>query len=462
MSTGASSLDPRFATDATSERINHLLYARLIDFDERQMPVPGIATWRLINESEYEFQLKEDRARFTDDSPVTSVDVVASFQFVLNPANLSPHRESIALIKSVTAIDEQRIRFAIDQPDPLFPAYLDIAILPAKLIQADHDFNQQPVGSGPFEFVEKNAEQRLLLKRRRDGQLVEFLQVKDPTVRVLKLLNQEVDLLQNDLSPELYRYLTDQPQISALHSRGSNFTYLGFNLQDENTGDLRIRQAIAHAINREEIIHHVFNNAAAPAESILRPTHWAASDDLPILQFDPPRARQLLKQAGFDQEKPLEISYKTSSDPFRIKLATIIQHQLKQVGIRMHIKSYDWGTFFGDIKAGRFQMYSLSWVGIKTPDIYRYVFHSQATPPKGANRGRYSSQRVDELLQQVKSSGSLEQQAKLYRAIQQQLHEDLPYVPLWYEDQHVFMHKRLHNYRPREDGRYDGLESITH
>jgi len=102
-----------------------------------------------------------------------------------------------------------------------------------------------------------------------------------------------------------------------------------------------------------------------------------------------------------------------SFDPFRIRLATILQQQLAEAGIQVTVSSYDWGTFFGDIKAGRFQLYSLAWVGIKSPDIFRYAFHSDALPPAGANRGRFSDVQVDHLIDAAMQQVNPQRQAGL-------------------------------------------------
>jgi len=121
------------------------------------------------------------------------------------------------------------------------------------------------------------------------------------------------------------------------------------------------------------------------------------------------------------------------------------------------LRSYDWGTFYADIKAGNFQMYSLSWVGIHTPDIFRYVFDSHSTPPQGANRGRFSNPQVDALIERAQMAPTLVQQAPLYRRLQRRLFDALPYVPLWYED-HVFIARSdVSGYRVNLDGNYDGL-----
>ncbi len=140
-----------------------------------------------------------------------------------------------------------------------------------------------------------------------------------------------------------------------------------------------------------------------------------------------------------------------------MRLATIIQDQLADVGIDVELRTYDWGTFYGDIKAGNFQMYSLAWVGIKMPDIFRYVFHSNSIPPAGANRGRFVDVAVDRLIERAENESSLEAQARHYRELQALVLRQLPYVPLWYEDQVFASRRGVSGYRVEPDGNYDGL-----
>jgi peptide/nickel transport system substrate-binding protein len=127
----------------------------------------------------------------------------------------------------------------------------------------------------------------------------------------------------------------------------------------------------------------------------------------------------------------------------------------------MQVRTYDWGTFYGDIKAGNFQLYSLAWVGIKMPDIFRYVFHSESVPPTGANRGRWQDAQVDSYIERAENSDQLSEQASLYRAVQQRALEQLPYIPLWYEDQVYVAAGRLRGYSVSRDGNYDALTVAT-
>ncbi len=453
-------LDPRFATDATSERINRLIYQRLVTFDEQSMPVPDIANWRRLAPRHYRFRLNDSTGRFSHGRMLNADDVIATYRYVLDVNNASPKRSALVLIEEMVKLDEFTVDFMLSRADPLFPAYLTLELLPAELIAEGHDFTQRPVGSGRFVFHAWPAAAKLLLRRREDNQIFEFLEVKNPTVRVLKLLRGEIDMLQNDISPELIAYLQAQSGIEVERRDGSNYTYIGFNLRDPRTGDPRVRRAIAHAIDRRAIIEHVMRGAARQAEALLPPEHWAGASTLAAYDYDPESAIMLLHEAGHDATNPLHLVYKTSSDPYRIRLATVIQSQLRAVGIEVELRSYDWGTFFGDIKAGNFQLYSLSWVGIRTPDVFRYIFASDSYPPAGANRGRYASLEIDRLLHEVESADTLADQAELYHRIQRQLHRDLPYVPLWYEGQVFASNPRIRGYRLMPDGNYDGLAQV--
>ena len=453
-------LDPRFATDAASYRINRLLYARLVDFDAAEQPAPALATWQKLGPTHYRFILKDDGRVFHDGSQLTSVDVKATYDSVLDAAVGSPHRGSLTVIKQIETLDEKTLDFHLHKPDPLFPGRLTIGILPHRLIASDHPFNHHPLGSGPLRFVDWPEQGQLILLRDRDRLSLEMIVVVDPTVRVLKLLRGEIDLIQGDLPQELIAWLEERPAIYVQRGRGSTFTYLGFNLDDPVVGDINIRRAIAYALDRDSIINYVMGNAARKANAMLRPDHWAGHPGLSEYAYDPDKARALVQRAGYGLQRPVEITYKTSNHPFRVRLATIIQHQLEQVGIGVDLKSYDWGTFYGDIKAGRFQMYSLSWVGLKLPDIFRYVFHSTSVPPKGANRGRFASTQADRLIEAAEDTLDLNGQATIYRALQTYLLEELPYVPLWYEDNVLVARHDIVGYALAPDGNYDGLMKV--
>ena len=143
-------LDPRFATDATSARVNRLLYQRLVDFDEHTRPVPALATWERLAGDHYRFHLAPDRPPFHDGRPLTARDVAATYEYILDPAHASPHRGPLQLIRRIEVLDDDTLDFFLERADPLLPGYLVIGILPADGIASGHPSRPIPSAAGRF------------------------------------------------------------------------------------------------------------------------------------------------------------------------------------------------------------------------------------------------------------------------------------------------------------------------
>ncbi|ACT47633.1 extracellular solute-binding protein family 5 [Methylotenera mobilis JLW8] len=439
------SLDPRVATDAASERVLRLIYQPLVDFDQHYKPNPKLATWQMLSATEYLITLKSPRAPFHNQLPLNAADVKATYDAITQLAN-SPLSAEYANIQNIVVHDEDHLTFYLKQPDPYFAAKLIIGIMPKPLLEQQHDFARFPVGNGPLAFVEKSN--KLMLRRTADGQLITLSEVKDPTVRVLKLLRGETDLLQGELPAELVKYLQSKPDVTVKTSVGANYSYLGLNTQDPVLRNIKVRQAIAHAIDRPALIEKVMVNHTRIAGAILPPEHYAGNADLAAYDYNPTLAQQLLRESGVSL--PLKLVYKTSTDAQRVRIATILQAQMRPAGIELEIRSLDWGTFFEDVQHGNFQLFGLTWVGIKTPEIYSKVFGSDSVPPNGFNRGRFSDQQLDSLLEKEDWQGAT-----------QRIHEQLPYIPLWYEGQFAVLNKKISNYAPKPDGNWDDLATIS-
>ena len=438
-------LDPRYATDAASERVNRLIYQPLVDFDATSKPSPVLASWVMLNDLQYRFALIKTRAPFHNNVPLTAADVRATYDSFLTLKD-SPLTAEFANIDSIEVEDENTFLFTLKQADTHFPAKLIVGILPKDLIEKNHDFSHDPVGNGALKFVSWDS--KLRLERVKDGVKITLQEVKDPTVRVLKLLRSEVDLLQGDLPPELVKYLQSKPEIFVETSVGANFSYLGLNMQDPVLKQLKVRQAIAHAINRQEIIQKVMVTNTRIADAILPPEHYAGNANLTPYNHNPELAKKLLQEAGV--KLPLRLVYKTSTDAQRVRIATILQAQMREAGIELEIRSLDWGTFFADVKQGNFQLFGLTWVGIKTPEIYTKAFGSNNFPPNGFNRGRYADAELDKLLADEN-----------WPAVTQRIHQQLSYISLWYEGQFVAMQKNISHYNPKADGNWDDLATIS-
>ncbi len=438
-------LDPRYATDAASERVNRLIYQPLVDFDTASIPAWILARGDAINALEYKFSLQKN-ATFHNGSALNAHDVKATYDSFKSLKD-SPHAAEFANIDAIEVIDNKTLIFKLKQVDTHFISKLIIGILPKSLIEKNHDFSRNPIGSGALKFVDWQHD--LKLKRLVDSQLITLQEVKDPTVRVLKLQKGEIDLIQGDLPPELVKHLQTMPNLHVDTGLGANYSYLGLNMQDPVLKQLKVRQAIAYAINRQAIIDKVMVHNTRVAGAILPPEHYTnMNNQLTPYDYNPALSKKLLIEAGI--KLPLKLVYKTSTDAFRVRLATIMQAQMAEAGILLEIKSLDWGTFFADVKAGNFQLYGLTWVGIKTPEIYVKAFGSQNFPPNGFNRGRYADAVLDKWLADEN-----------WKMATTHIHNDLPYIPLWYEGQFVAMQKNINNYAPKPDGNWDDLAMVT-
>ena len=157
----------------------------------------------------------------------------------------------------------------------------------------------------------------------------------------------------------------------------------------------------------------------------------------------------------------LRLQMKTSTDQTTRELAAVFQEQLRQIGIALEIRSFEWATFYGDVVRGRFDFYSLRWTGANNdPDIFEYCFHSAKQPPAGANRGRYSNPEADRLIEQGRASSSMEERRHHYSALQKVLNHDLPYIHLWYMDNVSLYNRRLSNLELFPTGNYQFLTTL--
>jgi peptide/nickel transport system substrate-binding protein len=243
---------------------------------------------------------------------------------------------------------------------------------------------------------------------------------------------------------------------------GTRLAYLGFNLRDPILKDARVRQAIAYALDRRPMIDYLWRGQAQPARSLLPPQSWAYNGNVPSYDHDPVKARQLLDAAGYPAVNGVRfhISIKTSTDENTRLMVAVMQQQLREVGIALDIRSFEFGTFFSDVTHGAFQMYGLRWIGgNEDPDIFSLCFSSSRFPPNGANRGYYSNPKVDALIDQARREVDPAIRKPLYADLQKILADDLPYIDLWYLDNVLVHNKRVTNLKLNPAGNYDFLRT---
>jgi len=445
-------LDPRFATDSQSQRIDGLLFSGLLERDN-QMNFHGdlAESWSTPDPLTYVFHLRRG-VRFHDGRALTATDVKATFEFIMNPANKSPKRGALRMVNSIETPDEATVIFHLSQPFASFSLNLipsAIGIVPAN---AGADFSRHPIGSGPFRFVQQSQDEEVVVERSpeyfRDAPRiprVRFRVVPDGVVRALELRKGSADLEMSSLSPDIIPVLARQPDLAVTDRPGTNLTYLGFNLEDPVLSHREVRQALALATDREALIRYLLHGQAKLAAGVLPPDHWAAEPNVAPYPYDPARAEQLLDAAGFPRKQDgvrLQLTLKCSTEEQARLIGAALQEQWRRVGIQLELRPLELATLFSDVAKGNFQITYQRWVGANTdPDFFEYAFSSKRFPPEGANRGHYRNSRIDALTDQIRVEMNQEKRKALCSEVQKILADDLPYLPMWFNDV-VSVHRR--------------------
>lgn len=329
--------------------------------------------------------------------------------------------------------------------------------------------SQHPIGSGPFRFLSAEQDKEVILERNDNFwgdkaklDRVRFAVVPDTTTRALELRKGSADLEINALTPDMESALQREPGLALMRGPGTRLAYMAFNLRDPILKNTKVRQAIAYALDRRPLIRFLLGGEARPADSVLPPESWAYDPRVAKYPYDPAKARHLLDAGGYSQKDGIRfhLAMKTSTEEASRAMVAVFQQQLRDVGIALDIRSFEFATFFSDITHGEFQLYSLRWIGgNEDPDIFEYAFDSARIIPNGANRQYYSNPRVDALI--AKASTELDQNARQqdYAEIQQILAEDLPYINLWYFDNVMVYSKRVRGLKMNPSGNYDFLRT---
>jgi peptide/nickel transport system substrate-binding protein len=467
-------LDPRYSTDANSVRIGNLIYNSLLRYDERSQLQSELAeNWRMLDDRTYVLDLRQD-VNFHNGKRLTAADVKYTYESILDPNSLSPKRGLLRPLEAIDQIGSHQLRFRLRAPHAPFIEQFTMGIVPAAAGKSAVSNYEPPPGSGPFRLETLESGEKVTLRANanywegRPGLAgVVFKIVPDALVRVLEFKQGSIDFMQNDLEPEMLPWLKHNTDARVEMNQGTTFQYIGINLTHPILRHRKVRQAIACAIDRDSVIRHLLKNIVSEATGLLSPHNWAYDESARRWPYNPARARQLLDEAGFidpdgDGPRPrFRLSFKTTNIDLRRRIAEAFKEQLLQVGIEIELRSYEWGTFFSDIKSGNFHLYSLAWVGIEDPDIYHQIFHSSSVPPNGDNRGRYRNSDVDRLLEQGRVTLDRSERQVIYRDVQRLLAEDLPYVPLWWWKNVIVKQPGLRGFVAYPDGELISLKKAT-
>jgi peptide/nickel transport system substrate-binding protein len=466
-------LDPRVGTDAQSERIYELLFDALLRRDEHFNVVSGLAErWEMPDPQTYVFHLRPG-VRFADGQPLTSRDVKWTFDSLLQKKIRSTKAATYQFVTAVDAPDPATVVFHLSQPWATLLFNVSEGAIGIVPYGAGEDFSQHPMGSGPYRLVRNLTDNEVVIERNPNywgepprTERVRFAIIPDTTTRALELRKGSADLLMNALTADTVRTLRQDPKIQIETGPGTTYTYIGMNLRDPILKDVRVRQAIAYAIDREPMIRYIWRDLVEPASSVLPPQHWAFDPNAKQYNYDPAHAKQLLDEAGYLPGRDgirFRLSLKTTAEEWNRLLAAILQQQLREVGIALDIRTSEFATFYTDVQKGAFQIFTgLRWLAgsNQDPDIFEYAFHSTSIPPRRANRGFYSNPKVDALIDAGRKELDQQKRREIYLQVQELLNQDLPYIHLWYFDTVIVHSARVKYVRADPMGNYDFLTRV--
>jgi peptide/nickel transport system substrate-binding protein len=449
-------VDPRFNVGAYDFKVSRLIYAPLVSVDDQSVePKMELAeSVRVIDPLHWEVKLRD--AHFSDGKPVLASDVAWTLASIRDPKTGSRLRQRFiddGLVE-VKIADPSTLLFTMSHPHAPFVTDLDFGILEA---------NHPEIGAGAFVLEERRGEEWRLHRNEHyfgGAPKVRRLVIKtirDDNSRLLALVGGSGDLTQNTISPLLHDAVAAQKRLKVETGRSSVYTYLGFNMEDSILRDLRVRQAIAHAIDRKLIVHTKLRDHAILATGMLPTFHWAYEPTVEKYDYDPARARQLLDEAGHPDpdgdgpEPRFTLVYRTSNNRFRVAVAQVIAAMLAEVGIAVDLRVNEFATFFADVKKGNFQMFSMQIPEIAEPDLYTNFFASSRVPTRenidaGGNRMRYRREEVDRLLDAGRRELDREKRKGIYAELQRVLARDLPVVSLWHEDNVAAMRREVEGF----------------
>jgi len=384
----------------------------------------------------------------------------------------TPKTKSVPHIVSIETPDAKTVVFTVTRPalrNQLLSNLVAIPIIPEGTADQQKD---HPIGSGPFKFVNFDASQNIVeLAANPDywEGAPKVLKLKLKTVTDANSLQAElqiggVDIAPNpnNISPDTLKSLNSNPTLKVEQTDGSNIQYLVFNAQSPPLNNVKIRQAIGYAIDRQKIVTELLADQAKVASSILPQQSWAYT---PGTQYthDKEKAKQLLQEAGYKNE-PIVFKYGAGNLAVN-QYAQVIQSSLMDVGLNVQIETLEINTIRQQLAQGQFQMYTGVWIGGNQDPIFlRDLFSSTKIPGPGVsccNRSHYQNPDVDKTVEDAINETDKAKSKALYGKTWELVSSDLPLLPLWYPANIVVANKRIGNIKINPSGDWGFLKDIT-
>lgn len=383
-----------------------------------------------------------------------------------------PKTKRVPHITKIETPDPMTVVFTVTRPalrNQLLANLVAIPIIPTGTVAEQKD---KPIGSGPFKFVSFDASQNIVeLAANPDywegAPKIQKLRVKtvtDANSLQAELATGGVDVAANpsNLPPDTIKSLANNPNLKIDQSDGSNIQYLVFNTQSAPLNNVKIRQAIGYAIDRQKIVTELLFDEAKVANSILPPQSWAYTPGT-VYSYDPAKAKQLLKEAGYKNEP---ISFKFGSGNLAVsQYSQVIQSALTDIGLNVQIETLEVNTIRQQLAQGQFQVYTGVWIGGNQDPIFLRDLFSSTKIPGGAvsccNRSRYSNAQVDKDVEDAINSVDKDAAKQLYGKVWTTVSSELPLLPLWYPANIVVTSKRIGNVKISPSGDWSFVKNLT-
>jgi len=456
----AKSLDPHATNDQPSSRISSQIYNGLVSTDGDMNIVPALAkSWEQPNSTTTIFHLRKG-VKFHNGEELKASDI----KFTIERMLASPQTHHIIeAVDKVEVVDDYTVKIITKEPfGPLLHhlAHTASAILNEKAVtEAGDDYGQHPVGTGPYEFVKWDSGDKIVLVANEDYFLgapkiknVIFRNIIEGTNRSISLETGEVDIAY-DIEPIDKNQVKDNENLKLIEQESLSMDYIGFNFKKAPFDNKLVRQAIAHAIDVDILIDVVLDGAGIKANSPIGPKVFGYSKAAKAYEYNPELAKKLLTEAGYPNG--FKTTIWTNDNPVRLQIATIVQDQLKQVGIEMAVEPIEWGAYLDGTARGDHEMFILGW-GTNTADAdygLNALFNTENIGGAG-NRSFYSNKDVDKWLAEGKSSVDPQKRIEIYAKIQDQLMEDLPVDPLFYKTMNAGINKCVKGFKLNPAGHH--------
>lgn len=451
--------DPHGPLDPSGPVILSYVYDTLLYQNRQGEIVPFLAAdWQVSEDGRTITFLLRDDVVFSNGAPVNADAVIFTFERLQGSSSRSLISTEIANIAGFEKLDEFTVRFILSEPSSTLLSaltYAYAAILePGAVEAAGEDYGTQPVGSGPFmlsSWVQGNS-LTLVQNPRYNGHRpvdtdagpvdIETLHIRfttDQVTRINGLLSGEVDVAYITTAP-LLDPLKDNPEFTILSDPSRGFIFAGFNTARAPFDDVTLRRAVAHAINKQEVVDLARDGLGVVINTPIPPSIFGHNPELEAEApaFDPDTALELLESAGYGPDNPLEVKLLTSTFPTYDVMAAVIQAQLAEVGINASIEMFDFGGMVTAANQGEFDIMitRLDW---NDPDLLRVYFASDAN----ANRYGYANPAFDALTETGRRLFDPDERFAIYSEAQQILIEDLPIIPLHMPLTHVVINNRI-------------------